>query len=510
MDREDAQTIGLAIWRVRDDRGKSLRVVAGLAGMSKDTLNRIERGLRSPTLSEVLALAEVLQISVSELTSLPVPAPANGHTDSTTDGVRLALDAIDVDHPGGLVLPVAVLRHRVAQIQQHSRACRFAEVAAELPGLIRDLHTTLATGIDHGELLGLAVHLHVHVTRLWLVHAAAPTDLVRRSVFLARHLAQEHGEVSMLGMAGFAVADVLLNGGAPELGNIELDSFTLPTTAGTAGLVGLVTTTRALAAILAGRPGDAVAPMDAAAEIYGRFEATGETDLLGFPLASTNVEFRRVRLALEAKEPDRAVSIAQNVHPERHPYPVGQAQYWVNYGRALAQLRGRHHDAARALRNAERIHPHRVRRDPFARDTLAVLLRQIRCRLTKDEDRLIFDLRGTSPQAPGPINCARAALEAAVLGVVLSFLCYDLPWTLGGVNRVVEIVSEEGTVNNAVSPAPISMASIMGTLSTQDAAAGAMAQMLLCSEKYRGEAQATWSPGISTGSCAGRSRRGEY
>ena len=44
MDAEEARTIGWVLWRVRDGRGKSLRVVAGLAGMSKDTLNRIERG----------------------------------------------------------------------------------------------------------------------------------------------------------------------------------------------------------------------------------------------------------------------------------------------------------------------------------------------------------------------------------------------------------------------------------------------------------------------------------
>ncbi|MBV9139861.1 MAG: helix-turn-helix transcriptional regulator, partial [Pseudonocardiales bacterium] len=53
VDFDDARTIGLAIWRVRDDRGKSLRVVAGLAGMSKDTLQRIETGERSPTLAEL-------------------------------------------------------------------------------------------------------------------------------------------------------------------------------------------------------------------------------------------------------------------------------------------------------------------------------------------------------------------------------------------------------------------------------------------------------------------------
>jgi hypothetical protein len=113
---------------------------------------------------------------------------------------------------------VAMLRDRVARFRQHKRTCRFPEVAAELPGLVRDVHTTLATGADHGELLELAVYLHVHVTSAWLILAAAPADLLRRVVLLARRLAQERDEVTTLGMAGFAVAETLLNGGAFELG----------------------------------------------------------------------------------------------------------------------------------------------------------------------------------------------------------------------------------------------------------------------------------------------------
>jgi transcriptional regulator with XRE-family HTH domain len=375
MDAEEARTIGWALWRVRDDRGKSLRVIAGLAGMSKATLSRIERGERSPTLKEVLALADALQISVSDLTRLPVPAPANGHTDSTTEAVRLALDGIEADQPGGMVLPVAVLRERVARIHAQRRACRFAEVATDLPGLIRNLHTTLATGADHGELLELAVYLHVHVTLGWLGVAAAPTDLRRRAAFLSRRLAQEHGGVTMVGMAGFAVATRLLTGGAFALGRAELDSLTLPpTTADTAGLVCALTTTHALAAVLDGRSGDAVAPMDTAAEVAERFGATGNTDSLGFVHVPADVGIERMWLALQANEPDQVVSIARNVHPERHPFQGARAMYWLHYGCALAPLRGHHDDAVRALRTAENIHPTKVRRDPFVRDTIAVLL----------------------------------------------------------------------------------------------------------------------------------------
>ncbi len=375
MDVDDVRTIGWRLWRVRDDRGKSLRVIAELAGMSKATLSRIERGERSPTLNEIVALADALQISVSELIRLPVPAPANGHTDSTTKAIGLALDAIDAGHPGGLVLPVSVLRDRVTWFLQQKRTCRLPDVATDLPGLIRNLHTTLATGADHGELLELAVYLHVHVTRQWLVHTAAPADVLRRVVFLARRLAQERDEVTTLGVAGFGVADTLLAGGAFELGKTVLDSLTLPpTTAATAGLVGLIITSHAAAAVLNGRPDDAAAAMDAAADMAGRFGELGEADPLGFEFGPTNVGFRRVRLALEAGEPDRAVRIAEGLHPERNPFPTNRTYHWVGYGRALARLRGRRDDAVRALRRAETIYPLRVRRDPFVRDTIAVLL----------------------------------------------------------------------------------------------------------------------------------------
>ncbi|HEY1776447.1 MAG TPA: hydantoinase B/oxoprolinase family protein [Solirubrobacteraceae bacterium] len=118
-------------------------------------------------------------------------------------------------------------------------------------------------------------------------------------------------------------------------------------------------------------------------------------------------------------------------------------------------------------------------------------------RVVKTGDRLVVDLTGTSPQAPGSINCARPCMEGAILGVVLTFLCYDLPWAIAGLRRIVEIVSEPGTLNNALSPAGVSMGSTMAPLSTQDVAAQAFAKMMLCSERYREEAQANWTPGVN-------------
>jgi transcriptional regulator with XRE-family HTH domain len=394
LDSEEARAIGWALWRVRDDRGKSLRVVAELAGMSKDTLNRIERGLLSPTLDQVYALAEVLQVSVSELTRLPFPAPANGHTDSSVEAIGLALDAIECGEPAGLVLPVTELLDQVRHLHRQRRMCRFVEVATELPGLIRDIHTTLDTGTDHGELLGVAVYLHTHVTRMWLLTAEAPAHLLRRIVFLARRLAEERDEVATLAMAGYGVAATLLTRGAVEPGRVALDSLTLPpTTAGTAGLVSQVTQKRALAAVRDDRPQDADPALDMAAELAQRFGATS-TDPLGFMLSPADVGIERMDLALRASEPDRAVSVATTLHPERHPFTSGQADFWRTYGRALAQLGNRHEDAVRALRTAEDIHPAKVLRDPLIRDTLAVLLRHSRRGFSSDQE-----LRGMARRA---------------------------------------------------------------------------------------------------------------
>lgn len=375
----DVRAIGWRVRRIREARDKPLRVIAGLAGMSSSTLHRIEHGQRAVTLSEIVKLAAALQVPPSELTKLPVPAPANGHTDSTTEAVRLALDAIEVGRPEGLVLPVVVLRDQVARIHTQRRACQFAEVATELPGLIRNLHTALATGTDHAELLELAVYLHVHVTRLWLSRVSAPDDLVRRTVFLARRLAQERDDVTTVAVAGFSVADTLLAGGAIELGQAELDAITLPpTTADTAGLVCMVTSTRARAAVLDGHPGEVAELMNAAAELSERFGS--ETDSTGFLNAAADLKTHRVLYALEADEPDRAVSFAQDAPSDRHPYPSGRAFHWMHYGRALARLRGRHDDAARALRTAEDIFPTLVRRDPMVRDAIVTLLPGARAR----------------------------------------------------------------------------------------------------------------------------------
>jgi transcriptional regulator with XRE-family HTH domain len=170
VDLDGARPIGRRLRQVRQTRRKSLRVVAGLAGISSSHLHRIETGVRPlDNLTLILALANALQVAPSELVTLPVPAPGNGPTDGAINAVRLALLAVGHNRPGGQAQPVEALRKRVAAVVDAYCQCdRNGVVGAGRPSLIRDLHTSIATGRDVAELLDLAVLLHSHATVGWL------------------------------------------------------------------------------------------------------------------------------------------------------------------------------------------------------------------------------------------------------------------------------------------------------------------------------------------------------
>lgn len=368
------RAIGRRVLQIRNSRGKSQRVVAGLAGISKSHLSRIERGeVALDSLSEIVALANALRVAPSELIRLPFPAPANGPMDSAVDAVRRALMAVNRGRPGGQIVPVDTLRGRVTRmLAAHYSCAQDAEVGAALPGLIRDIHTSIAAGRDVAQLLELAVLLHAGATPGWLRVAGAEVDLREQAVLLAHQAAQHRGSPAALGLATWGGLHVMLAAGEFGLAQAELDSVSVPTnTPESTQLAGMLALSVSLVAAADNRPGDINAPLGYASELA---ERTGEGNAYWMGFGPTNAGFWRMNVALEAQDHERAVSIAEGLHPEAHPFRGCQAMYWVDYGRALVRLRGRHDDAVKALLRAERVSPRRVHRNPYAREVLSVLL----------------------------------------------------------------------------------------------------------------------------------------
>ncbi|MGH3938567.1 MAG: helix-turn-helix domain-containing protein [Pseudonocardiaceae bacterium] len=387
-DAEEARTIGRRLHQIRKARKKSLRVIGGLAGMSAASLSRIENGLRPlDSRAEIVALANALRIAPSELIRLPVPAPANGGVDAAVEQMRLALIAVSRNRPGGQVVSIEELRARAGAVEGMDYDSR----GLALPGLIQDLHSTLAAGRQVAELLDLAVLMHAQTTRGWLYITGAPLDLRREAATLAYQAAQHRDEPIALGIAAWGGVIEMLAAGAFDLAQQELDSVSVPTNSPESmQLAGMLALSGSLVAAARRQPADVDAALDYAGELAER-TGQGNAYLMGF--GPTNVGLWRMAAALEVKDYQRAAAVAERLDPRQHPSRERRATYWMDYGRALAHLRGHHDDAVRALRTAEELFPMRVLRNPFAREAIAVLLPGAR------RDRLGRELRGMAYRA---------------------------------------------------------------------------------------------------------------
>ncbi|TDA63680.1 MAG: hydantoinase B/oxoprolinase family protein [Clostridia bacterium] len=117
--------------------------------------------------------------------------------------------------------------------------------------------------------------------------------------------------------------------------------------------------------------------------------------------------------------------------------------------------------------------------------------------LTKQGEKLTFDFRGSSPQAPGIINCTLMGLHAGISAALFTLLCYELPWSSGGLNDIYEVIVDEGSIVNATFPAGVSGGFPAVIWNVTDLTNYCLGQMLACSARLRDEASSVWAPGYN-------------
>ncbi|GGS33707.1 helix-turn-helix domain-containing protein [Actinokineospora fastidiosa] len=358
--------IGRRLRHLRHARGKSLAVVAGLAGISPSYLSRIENGQRAvDRRSLIVALANALDVSPTELVHEALPVTARGSTDAAVDQVRRALLAVTMGHPAGGVVPVAVLADRVSAVLDAQQRCEHDVVGRALPMLIRDVHANP----DARRLIPL---LHVQGTQAWLRDVGAPLDLGWQAATIARQAADALDDPVPRGLAAFGVAHGLLAAGAYDLASDVLGATERDTsTSERSHLAGMLAFTDSLLAICRGDKAASAAALDHAADLA---DHVGEGNALWFGFGPSNVAVWRMAVALEAGDHAAAAAIATQAIPDAIPSPQRRAAYWADYGRALAHLPNHRDAAITALRRAEQISPTRVHHHPFTRSVLAELL----------------------------------------------------------------------------------------------------------------------------------------
>ncbi len=100
---------------------------------------------------------------------------------------------------------------------------------------------------------------------------------------------------------------------------------------------------------------------------------------------------------------------------------------------------------------------------------------ETRIKMTIDDDKITFDFTGTSPQIKGFKNSGIANTHSAVYCALSAFLDPAIPHN-EGTYRCVKIIAPEGTVVNALAPAPMTMNTVFPAIDIMNACWGALAQ----------------------------------
>lgn len=149
----DPVRFGTRLQILRQHRGMTREVLAGLIGMSVEWVKRVEGGrIEEPGLSTVLRCAEALRVrDLSELTGRSdMHAPLfQGPGHPRLAAVRAAVDALQLGAPAAATPRAEHLSARLAVAWQsrHSAPNHREIVGGLLPGLIRDAHLA----VQHAE-----------------------------------------------------------------------------------------------------------------------------------------------------------------------------------------------------------------------------------------------------------------------------------------------------------------------------------------------------------------------
>jgi transcriptional regulator with XRE-family HTH domain len=367
----DDETIGARIRRFRRARGLSLDQAAGLAGISKPYLSRLERGQRSiDSRSLLLHLAQALEVSVSDLTGQPYVPRDREHADAQRGVSALRLALLD---PSGPAAPEDVVSVAVSDLPGCLEKCDLVEQGRILPGLLR---ATMQYADTKPPPAAFLRRVSVGHAVTFFLRNLGETDLALISAERMLAAARTSEDPAVIGFASFGNAHALAPAGAVN----RSVAVALAGCDASGGGKKEQLAARGSCLLVAASSNAALREFDTARaqveEASGiAASLTSETVVAGYTSFSTwNATMHRVAVEVEAGNSLEALRAARPLIDAKHVAQRERMSYlWVDVGRAYSQL-DRHREAIDAFRRAERSAPLRVRLSPVVRDSVRDLM----------------------------------------------------------------------------------------------------------------------------------------
>ncbi|GEB52568.1 helix-turn-helix domain-containing protein [Streptomyces cacaoi] len=388
MPEQTDMNVGERIRLLREARGMSRPVLAGLCGRGPDWLKKIENGER-PLNSYTLLLRLAAALRVPDLSSLtgadavdqPVPLgrlnhPAMPEIWAAVMDRRLTPEAADA------APDVDVLRGRVDQTWRlwHTSGRNRTEVGALLPDLIRQAETASRT-CDGAERRAALVALSATYRLTGQATAyVAPAELAWVVADRALTAAQQADDPAAVAAAAWNMGNILRETSYPEeaLRTVTeaADLLRPHLEAGPEhwrGVYGALQLHAAVTCAREGREGDAWRFWDAGDQVAKSLPS-------GYVHPSTvfgraNVDFHAVSVATDLRSSGKALSLADDLDPDTMPSTERRSRLWVEVARGHLQ-RGDATAALHVMQRAHRIGAETVAYTPSARTATAELWRR--------------------------------------------------------------------------------------------------------------------------------------
>ncbi|UKD50804.1 helix-turn-helix domain-containing protein (plasmid) [Amycolatopsis sp. FU40] len=393
--------IGARARYFRERRGLDQAVVAGLVGIDKSHLSRLESGKRKWHITRrgfLETLAEVLGCAVSDLTGQPYAAVGRAGTAALAvlpPVSRVLADTTLDDVPDLPARPVAQLARLAAEANAASADARYGAAGPDLARLLLELHVQAVRGQGSGvRRAALRALVEACIVAVGAARTLGNLDLAVLAADRGQAAAARLEDPALSGFAAMSAAVVLTRANAHYRAERVLTTAlnaleradpgaadTAPAEA--AGMLHLTCAQRAA------KSGDADTAATHYAEAHALAARTGERSTLHFDFGPSNAGAWELSGQIElGRGAEHAEQFA------RRPPPL-----FVSADRKAAWLSDLARGHAQGFRDVQALHhldladaaaPRRVRHDPIVRALVDSLDARGRCRT---EQRLLDSLK---------------------------------------------------------------------------------------------------------------------
>lgn len=388
---QDLHNIGSEVRRLRKYRNMTQDQLAGLAGISKSYLSKIENGVATPERRKLIRdLADALRVSVGDLTGAGylTDRSLQNATGAIPD-IRLALASTSLDGAGPFTTPartMAELGPEVERVAEARQLLRSEEVGRTLPPLIIDLHAVAEGGAGDDRPAALQSIVQAAQTSTLYLKNYGEYDLALAAAERGHQAAVLLDDPIYVAASEFARVQALIGLGAYERADAiakHAAQILTPKTEVDLEIYGMSVLTAAFTGQMTGSD-----PEEALREARAVATKAPGSNAFWMNFSATNVNLWRISIALESEDPVKAAEVASQVRLEDIPAKSRRSSFLIDYARALHALGSRDEEVVKLLRKAEKLGADRFRHNVWAREIVTEILHRSR------RDAGGYELRG--------------------------------------------------------------------------------------------------------------------